>query len=249
MFGINFNREEYTIPPVRQLKLFPEPKTLNDIFLAEPLKSKLIGWFTNLDTLPSAVLLHGPAGVGKTSVPRILIKTPGFVDYSDYTQVLESRLSDAKILYIDGSLACSSGVRTLEDALEVFHKQTYLAPRTILVIDEAHDLTKRALSVLKAAAEHGFVKYENSGCGGHIIFISTKPQIADEQLMTRITSIDMGHVNQLAVVRYAKKALRAANIEWKIEPVRDLWLETKSPRKFFNELQSNIVDGKLILPA
>lgn len=231
------NRDRYRVPEVNILRYFPQPETLDDILLAEPWKSRLLGWLRNLDTMPPAVLLYGAAGCGKTTIPRILSKTPGYIPFADYFQFYGSGDDDCKIFYVNCSQV-KNGVNALHEALDLFCSPTFSAKRSMLIADEAHDLTQRAVNVLKEAAE---------GRGGKLLLLSTKNKIGDEQLMTRLITMDIGNIDVKAFLRKTVEALKKHGISYDAKALKKLWLTHESPRHFLNQIEYNIIDGKLML--
>jgi hypothetical protein len=233
---IDYSVDIYRIPHVRVNTLFPEPSRLDDLLLIEPFKSMLIDWVENLEEMPTAVLLHGPAGCGKTTVARIVSQMNGFVMYDDWVQNFCLEKDDCKILYLNSSQIRQTGVASLKKALEIFMTATASYARTLLVIDEAHDLTEVAVNLLKQAAETQIVQTKSHSQGGNILLLSTQPVIGDDQLMTRVFPIDCGKFDANQLMKYTLKCLDDAGVLYEEKEVSALWDKTGSPRGFLNML-------------
>lgn len=233
---IDYSEDIYRIPPVRVNSLFPEPSKLEDLLLIEPFKSMLIDWVEDLEEMPIAVLLHGPAGCGKTTVARILSQMNGFILYDDWQQSFGLERDNCKILYLNGSQIRQTGVASLKKALDIYMTATASCARTLLVIDEAHDLTEVAVNLLKQAAEMYAARTRLHGQGGNILLLSTKAVIGDAQLMTRVFPIDCGKFDANQLMKYTLKCLNDAGVLYEEKEVRALWDKTGSPRGFLNML-------------
>lgn len=232
---------QFAVPKARKLGLFPDPETLEDLLVADPWGSKLKGWLRNPETMPQALLIHSPAGYGKTSIARVIINEHGYVEYANYFQLFEAGEEDTKVLYVNvNDTQANTGVDMIKDALEVFYTKTNRMARTLLIVDEAHDLTDRALNILKPAMEMSYEKEGRFNFGGNIILLSTKDKIGDKQLMSRLIKVNAGDIDGGKVVEMALKGLRSNNIEFDTIVVKDLWLQSGCPREFFNYLQYSI---------
>lgn len=235
----------FSVPKARKLELFPDPETLDDLLIADPWGNKLKAWVRNPETMPPALLIHGPAGCGKTSIARVLVNTHGYIEYANYFQLFEAGAEDTKVLYVNvNDTQANTGVDMIKDALDIFHTKTNRMARTLLIVDEAHDLTDRALNILKPAMEMSYEKEGHFSFGGNIILLSTKENIGDKQLMSRLIKVNAGDFDGSKVVKMAFKGLRDNNIEFDTKAVKDLWLQSECPREFFNYLQYSIVWNK-----
>lgn len=235
---IDYSEDIYRIPPVRVNSLFPEPARLEDLLIIEPFKSMLIDWFNNIEKMPTAVLLHSPAGCGKTTVARIVSTMERFILYDDWAKDFYLEKNSCKVLYLNGSQIRQTGVASLKKALEIYMTATASHARTLLVIDEAHDLTEVAVNLLKQAAEMQSVQTKSHSQGGNILLLSTQAEIGDDQLMTRVFPINCGKFDENQLLTFAFKHLDSASVLYDKGEICALWSKTNSPRGFLNTLNT-----------
>lgn len=198
------------------------PKTLNDVVLNADQKIFLEKCIQN-DEIPH-LMLHGPAGSGKTTTARILI------DLLIH--------SDMDVLFINGS--DENGVEFIRDTVIEFLKTPPMrSNKKIVMIDESDYLTKNSQAILRNAME----TYADNG---RFIFTCNYVSKIIDPILSRTTVFEMKSMPNDFVINFIKGILEKENIQFDEKTV-EITVNSLIPdvRKIVNTIQKNCIDGKL----
>lgn len=107
------------------------PTKIEELFGQDHLKPILTKWLNDTSTIPQSILIHGPYGMGKTSIARILAKA-----------IVSN---DSDILEMNAAAA-----RGIDDIRELAESTVFsgLSGNKVYILDELHQMTQQAQSAL-----------------------------------------------------------------------------------------------------
>ncbi len=174
------------------------PKTLAQL-VGQPAAVQSIEKLMARKTVPHAMLLTGPSGVGKTTVARILARS------------LECSRGD----FVEQNCADFKGI---EDVREI-RRSMQLAPLggkcRIWLIDEAHKLTNDAQNALLKMLED---------TPSHVYFMlaTTDPQKLINTIHTRCSQIKLAALDSSALVKLLESVIKAEDMSVKGRVVEEI---------------------------
>ena len=202
------------------------PKTTDGYVFTDPLTREQIDHWIQDQSIPH-LLLHGPAGTGKTTLAKILINQLG-VDSLD-------------VMYANGS---KEG-RRIEwvDKLIGFCQTMPFGTFKIVLIDEADYLNKESV---QPAMRNLMEEYANNV---RFILTCNYPNRIINPLKSRCQEIHVEKTDQTEFTARAATILVDENINFDLDTL-DLYVKATYPdlRKCLNLLQNNSVRGELSKP-
>lgn len=198
------------------------PSNINEyIFCDENVKSKVNEWVNKKD-IPH-LLLYGPAGTGKTSLVKILLKSLELED---------------DFVYINASN--ENGVDIIREKVIEYAPQIPANGKfKVVVLDESDYLTVQSQNSLKDTIE----RY-NDIC--RFIFITNNKNKIIPPIVSRCQELHINKIDEKQVVTKVMDIVDKENVTF--EPTTLLkYITTYYPdfRKIINSIQQNVVDGKL----
>jgi len=196
------------------------PDTLEDYLGNEEFINSLQEWI-NKNDFPN-LLLHGPAGTGKTTAAKLVVKN-----------------INCDFIYLN----CSdeNGIDTIRDKVKLFASGATFKPLKVVILDEADFLTINAQAALRNVIE-------SFSLTTRFIFTCNFVERIIDPLQSRLTSFHLITPEPKQIAKHLKGILEQEQVEF---DVNDLVYVVKKTypdiRRALNTLQSSIVKDKLVL--
>ena len=162
------------------------------------------------DDFPACILFSGPSGCGKTTLARICATVGGCEDYN--------------IIEIDA--ATKTGIEDMRDVIErVGTSPLGKSKVRFIIIDEAHALSKQAVtSLLKAT--------EEPPLGVHWVLCTTEPNKIPKTMQTRCHSYELKKVEISKILELLNKVVKTENLTTESKVLKMLAIRSEgSPRQ------------------
>jgi replication factor C small subunit len=198
------------------------PKTLDELILNDDIRERLQS-LIDKDEIQH-LLLFGTAGIGKTTLAKILVNT-----------------LNCSYLYINAS--DENGVDTIRYKIKSF-VSTYSENKfKIVILDEADFLTIQFQAILRPVME------EFSDVARFILTCNYEERII-EPIRSRCTSIQLSSYSIVDAAKYIIKILDAENIKYDLKDIKPI-ITSYFPdmRKIVNEIESHSINGVFKLPS
>lgn len=201
------------------------PKKIGEYVFRDASQKKQVQSWVKDGSIPH-LLLSGAAGIGKTTLAKVLINELGIEDY-DVLEINASR---------------ENNVDTVRDKIINFVQMIPFGPFKVVLLDEADYLTPNAQAILRGVME----TYSN-----HSRFILTcnYPNRIIPALHSRCQGFHVERTDQTEFTARVATILVEENIEFDLD-VLDTFVKIKYPdmRKCINLVQQHCHDGKLYAP-
>lgn len=203
------------------------PKSIDEyVFVDDSQRRRVTAWIKE-GSIPH-LLFSGSAGIGKTTLAKVLLNELGIEDY-DVLEINASREND---------------VNTVRDKIVNFVQMIPFGPFKVVLLDEADYLTPNAQAILRGVME----TYSN-----HSRFILTcnyENKIIPA-LHSRCQGFHITKTDQTEFTARVATVLVSENVEFDLDTL-DTYVKISYPdlRKCINLLQQNVSqDGKLLAPT
>jgi len=160
------------------------PRVLDDL-VGQDVNKEILKELVAKDSLFGAMIFYGRSGCGKTTTARILVNE-----------------LDAEIIELDG--ASNNGVDDARNIKDIASKLALTGKRKIIIIDEAHMLSRGAWNALLKAIEE-----PNSMT--HFIFCTTEYRAIPTTIRGRSHMFKFYSIEPEVLTNYAKHILRLEN--------------------------------------
>lgn len=200
------------------------PTKVEDYVFADETVKKQIQTWVNDRSIPH-LLLHGPAGTGKTTLARVLVNEIGIEEF-DFLQVNASR---------------DNGVDFLKTKIEGFVSTLPFGHLKIVLLDEADYLSPNAQGLLRGLME-------TYAAQARFILTCNFVHKIIPPLKSRCHDLVIHKQDQTEFTARAATVLVTEGIEFDLDTL-DSYVRATYPdlRKCLNLVQSNSVDNKLVL--
>jgi len=202
------------------------PKQLEDYVFKDVAQKRQVETWVREKSIPH-LLLSGSAGIGKTTLAKVLINELGIEDY-DVLEINASR---------------ENNVDTVRDKIINFVQMIPFGPFKVVLLDEADYLTPNAQAILRGVME----TYSN-----HSRFILTcnYPNRIIPALHSRCQGYHVERTDQTEFTARVATILVEENVEFELDSL-DSFVKIAYPdlRKCINLVQQNCHEGKLQLPT
>lgn len=203
------------------------PKTVTDyVFKDQGQRRQVLNWIKE-KTIPH-LLFSGSAGIGKTTLAKVLINELGIESY-DVLEINASR---------------ENNVETVRDKIINFVQMIPFGPYKIVLLDEADYLTPNAQAILRGVME----QYANTS---RFILTCNYPNRIIPALHSRCQGFHIEKTDQTEFTARAATILVNENINFDLDTL-DTFVKLTYPdlRKCINSLQQNITEDKqLVKPS
>jgi replication factor C small subunit len=201
------------------------PKTIDSyVFRDRDQKRQVESWIRE-KTIPH-LLLSGGAGIGKTSLAKILLNELGINEY-DVLEINASR---------------TNGVEEVRDLITNFVQMIPFGSFKVVLLDEADYLTHNAQAALRGVME----EYHETA---RFILTCNLPNRIMPAIHSRCQTFHVETVDQTEFTARVATILITEEVEFDLD-ILDTFVRATYPdlRKCINMLQQNVFDKKLISP-
>jgi DNA polymerase III delta prime subunit len=202
------------------------PKTVNDYVFRDDAQRKQVASWIKEGSIPH-LLLSGAAGIGKTTLARVLCNELGIEDY-DVLEINASR---------------DNNVETVRDKIINFVQMIPFGPFKVVLLDEADYLTPNAQAILRGVME----TYSN-----HSRFILTcnYPNRIIPAIHSRCQGYHVEKTDQTEFTARVATILVTEGIEFDLDTL-DTYVKVSYPdlRKCINLVQQNVEGNMLLAPT
>jgi replication factor C small subunit len=202
------------------------PKTVGDYVFKDDAQRRQVNSWIKDGSIPH-LLLSGAAGIGKTTLAKVLCN--------------ELNIEDFDVLEINASR--ENNVDTVRDKITNFVQMIPFGPFKVVLLDEADYLTPNAQAILRGVME----TYSN-----HSRFILTcnYPNRIIPALHSRCQGFHVDKTDQTEFTARVATILVEENVDFDLDTL-DTYVKLTYPdlRKCINMVQQNVNEGKLLTPT
>lgn len=204
-------------------------------------QQNIVKWFASCikrDKMPQVIMLQGPAGIGKTSIAKIVACEVAYMNSPE-------KLSDAKRLVIDESKSTDcvrlynmSNLKSQEAVTEVKSDLTIgfsTTGRKVIIMDEAHGMSDEAQDSL-------LTTFESLQAQVYIIICSTELESFRDAFLSRCVLRRLKNLSQTEMRAFLKRRIEENNLKFELSlPMVYTLISSytgREPRRAINLLDS-----------
>lgn len=204
-------------------------------------QQNIVKWFASCikrDKMPQVIMLQGPAGIGKTSIAKIVACEVAYMNSPE-------KLSDAKSLVIDESKSTDcvrlynmSNLKSQEAVTEVKSDLTIgfsSTGRKVIIMDEAHGMSDEAQDSL-------LTTFESLQAQVYIIICSTELESFRDAFLSRCVLRRLKNLSQTEMKAFLKRRIEENNLKFELSlPMVYTLISSytgREPRRAINLLDS-----------
>lgn len=204
-------------------------------------QQNIVKWFASCikrDKMPQVIMLQGPAGIGKTSIAKIVACEVAYMNSPE-------KLSDAKRLVIDESKSTDcvrlynmSNLKSQEAVTEVKSDLTIgfsSTGRKVIIMDEAHGMSDEAQDSL-------LTTFESLQAQVYIIICSTELESFRDAFLSRCVLRRLKNLSKTEMKAFLKRRIEENNLKFELSlPMVYTLISSytgREPRRAINLLDS-----------
>ena len=198
------------------------PQTINEyVFKDEKQRAQVEQWIKD-KSIPH-LLLSGSAGIGKTTLARVLLNELGIKSF-DFLEINASR---------------NNGIDEIRDTISNFAILMPFGPFRVILLDEADNLSLAAQQALRGVME----QYQRTA---RFILTCNYPQRLIPALHSRCQGFHVEKVDKVEFTSRVATILVEENVDFDLDTL-DMYVNASYPdlRKCINSVQQNVCDNKL----
>ena len=201
------------------------PKTVDGYVFRDDHQRKQIATWIKDKSIPH-LLLSGAAGIGKTTLAKVLINELGIEDY-DVLEINASR---------------TNSVEDVRDKITNFVQMIPFGPFKVVLLDEADYLSPNAQAALRGVME----EYSQTS---RFILTCNYPNRIIPALHSRCQGFHVERTDQTEFTARVATILVEENVDFDLDTL-DMYVKVAYPdlRKCINLVQQNVNEGKLAAP-
>lgn len=204
-------------------------------------QQNIVKWFDSCikrDKLPQVIMLQGPAGIGKTSIAKIVaceiayMNSPEKMAAGKHQVIDESNSTDCVRLYNMSNLKSQEAVTEVKSDLTIGFSST---GRKVVIMDEAHGMSDEAQDSL-------LTTFESLQAHVYIIICSTELESFRDAFLSRCVLRRLKNLSQTEMKTFLKRRIEENNLKFELSlPMVYTLIGTytgREPRRAINLLDS-----------
>jgi replication factor C small subunit len=202
------------------------PSTIDEYVFKDIAQKRQVESWVKEGSIPH-LLFSGSAGIGKTTLAKVLLHELGIEDY-DVLEINASR---------------ENNVETVRDKIVNFVQMIPFGPFKVVLLDEADYMTPNAQAILRGVME----TYSSTS---RFIMTCNYPNKIIPALHSRCQGFHIEKTDQTEFTARAATILVTENVEFDLDTL-DTYVKITYPdlRKCINLVQQNVSEGQLISPT
>lgn len=204
-------------------------------------QQNIVKWFASCikrDKMPQVIMLQGPAGIGKTSIAKIVacevayMNSPEKLSDAKHLVIDESKSTDCVRLYNMSNLKSQEAVTEVKSDLTIGFSST---GRKVIVMDEAHGMSDEAQDSL-------LTTFESLQAQVYIIICSTELESFRDAFLSRCVLRRLKNLSQTEMKAFLKRRIEENNLKFELSlPMVYTLISSytgREPRRAINLLDS-----------